>query len=199
MRRRRYGCRYVSVTALQFTHDQVIEYTLFQVGTFMEYIGFPRQTLKHVAVIPSVVNLESCRIIALEGHLDDPITFTSVEDIAAAVTGAIEYTGEWPVVGGISGDRISLRDVMKIGERITGSSYSKSCCFQDLQLTSYHLRGKVSSRPSARGRRQSWHLEHRSSAANCASLDPERASRDFQKRGYLWRFTEHGSRRLDCD
>ena len=127
----------------------------------MEYIGFPKQTLRHVTAIPTVANLETCRIMALEGHLDDPLTFTSVEDIAAAVAGAVEYTGEWPVIGGISGDRITLREIIKIGERVTGSSSSKSCCFQDLELTSYHLRGQVSSRPSTRGRRQSWHFEHR--------------------------------------
>lgn len=85
---------------------------------FMEFLAYPQQTTKYISPIPGIVLLNDKRIIALEGHLDDALTFTSVRDIAGVVAAAVEYQGEWPTVGGINGDRLSLRSIQKIAEEL---------------------------------------------------------------------------------
>ena len=114
-----------AVDAVRFLYSpyllQVIEYTLFQPGVFMEYIGYPKKTAKHMTVIHTVAGFESRRIIGLQGHFDDHVTFTSVQDIAEVVARAIEYEGEWPVWGGISGDKLSLNQIKDIGEKLQGT------------------------------------------------------------------------------
>ncbi|CEJ94759.1 hypothetical protein VHEMI10272 [[Torrubiella] hemipterigena] len=102
---------------------KVIEYTSFEVGMFMEFLAYPQQTTKHISPIPGIVLLNDKRIIALEGHLDDALTFTSVEDIAGVVAVAVEYQGEWPAVGGINGDRLSLRSIQRIAEKLYGTPF----------------------------------------------------------------------------
>ncbi|KAI0475834.1 hypothetical protein GGR56DRAFT_674358 [Xylariaceae sp. FL0804] len=104
---------------------KVIQYSLFQPGSFMEYLGHPQQTCEHVVAIPMLANLPGRRIIGLEGHLGDAVTYTSVRDIAGVVAAAVEYEGEWPVVGGIQGDRLSLEQLQEIGERIQGKPFRR--------------------------------------------------------------------------
>ncbi|KAF4431494.1 2`-hydroxyisoflavone reductase [Fusarium acutatum] len=93
---------------------KVIEYTLFQPGGFMDYLCHPCKTAKYITT--TVVNIDFVKkhAIVVEGTLDDEITYTSVNDIANIVTKAIDFEGEWPVIGGISGDRISIREPFTI-------------------------------------------------------------------------------------
>lgn len=58
--------------------------------------------------------------MAVKGYEDEPIVATSVRDIAAVVKLAIEFEGEWPTVGGISGTRLSPNELKTIGEKIKG-------------------------------------------------------------------------------
>ncbi|EXM17130.1 hypothetical protein RAB80_000133 [Fusarium oxysporum f. sp. vasinfectum] len=103
---------------------KVIEYTLFQPGGFMDYLCHPYKTAKYITT--TVVNIDFVKrhAIVVEGTLDDEITYTSVEDIANIVTRAIDFEGEWPVVGGISGDRISIRQLLKVGEELRGEPFA---------------------------------------------------------------------------
>ncbi|KAF7561268.1 hypothetical protein G7046_g2886 [Stylonectria norvegica] len=103
---------------------KVIEYTLFQPGMFMEYAAYPRKITKHVATMATAWQLEDLRIITVSGTEDKPVTLTSIPDIAAAVRGAIEYEGEWPEVGGISGDQITPRQLQQIVQKIRGQPVS---------------------------------------------------------------------------
>jgi nucleoside-diphosphate-sugar epimerase len=86
----------------------------------MDYLCHPYKTAKYITT--TVVNIDFVKrhAIVVEGTLDDEITYTSVEDIANIVTRAIDFEGEWPVVGGISGDRISIRQLLKVGEELRG-------------------------------------------------------------------------------
>jgi nucleoside-diphosphate-sugar epimerase len=86
----------------------------------MDYLCHPYKTTKYITT--TVVNIDFVKrhAIVVEGTLDDEITYTSVEDIANIVTRAIDFEGEWPVVGGISGDRISIRQLLKVGEELRG-------------------------------------------------------------------------------
>lgn len=105
---------------------QVIDYTLFQPGLFMEYLEYPSQTSKHLATMPCHVMIYEKRIIALEGHMDDLMTFTSGKDIARTVAAAVDYQGTWPIRGGICGDTISLKEIQNLGESILGGSKPSS-------------------------------------------------------------------------
>lgn len=86
----------------------------------METLGHPHKTIEHVQTIPFAIDIEKKQGIAIEGSLDDHITFTTVTDIAGVVAGALEYEGEWPIVGGIQGDRVTIGDLIKYGEDLKG-------------------------------------------------------------------------------
>ncbi|CVL03168.1 hypothetical protein FPRO06_01841 [Fusarium proliferatum] len=103
---------------------KVIEYTLFQPGGFMDYLCHPYKTAKYITTTVVNVDFVKKHAIVVEGTLDDEITYTSVNDIANIVTQAIDFEGEWPVVGGMSGDRISIRQLLKIGEEVRGEPFT---------------------------------------------------------------------------
>jgi nucleoside-diphosphate-sugar epimerase len=88
----------------------------------MEYAAYPHQLTKHVPSIPSVWLLDDSRIIAVKGYEDAPVVMTTVGDIAGVVRRAIEFEGEWPEVGGISGARVSPRELQRIVEKVKGRS-----------------------------------------------------------------------------
>ncbi|OLN83728.1 hypothetical protein CCHL11_08733 [Colletotrichum chlorophyti] len=98
---------------------KVIEYTLFQVGAFTNYFVFPHQTAKYYPIeYGFFLDLERARGFLLEGSEDAEITLTAIEDIAEAVAGAVEYQGEWPVIGGISGETITIGEFVRLAEKI---------------------------------------------------------------------------------
>jgi len=106
------------------SEKKVLEYTRFQPGGFMDYFCHPHKTTKYVTTTVVNVDFEKRRAIVAEGTLDDDIVYTSVEDIANVVTQAVDYEGEWPEVGGISGEKITIRQLLKLGEDITGKPFT---------------------------------------------------------------------------
>lgn len=48
------------------------------------------------------------------------LTFTTVKDVASIVSKAVQYQGQWPEVGGIRGDELSMTELVALGERIRG-------------------------------------------------------------------------------
>ncbi|KAF4473396.1 2`-hydroxyisoflavone reductase [Fusarium agapanthi] len=101
------------------SEKKVLEYTLFQPGGFMDYLCHPYKTAKYITT--TIVNIDFVKkhAIVVEGTLDDEITYTSVNDIANIATKAIDYEGEWPVIGGIS-----IRQLLKIGEELRGEPFT---------------------------------------------------------------------------
>jgi hypothetical protein len=55
---------------------------------------------------------------------DYKITLTTVQDLGKVVARALEYTGTWPVVGGISGSEITLAKLIVLGESLRGKTMS---------------------------------------------------------------------------
>lgn len=53
--------------------------------------------------------------------VDGSITFTTVEDLAQVVARAIDLESEWPVVGGISGNELSMEELVALSEKIRGN------------------------------------------------------------------------------
>ncbi|KAI0850699.1 NAD(P)-binding protein [Daldinia vernicosa] len=97
---------------------KVIEYTRFQVGTFTNYLGHPHKTANHVHTLPFLFDFESQHAVAIEGSLDDVIVWTTVQDIAGVVARAVEYEGEWPTIGGISGTKATIGELLRLAETI---------------------------------------------------------------------------------
>ncbi|KAH7257899.1 hypothetical protein BKA59DRAFT_471262 [Fusarium tricinctum] len=106
------------------SEKKVLEYTRFQPGGFMDYFCHPHKTTKYVTTAVVNVDFEKRRAIVVEGTLDDNIVYTSVEDIANVVTQAVDYEGEWPEVGGICGEKITIRQLLKLGEDMRGKPFT---------------------------------------------------------------------------
>ncbi|TVY83804.1 hypothetical protein LSUE1_G004836 [Lachnellula suecica] len=101
--------------------SNVLEYTLFQPGLLLDYFVPPGST-----TFPNTqelwIDFNKHRAITLEGK-DGVFTLTSVEDLANIVVQAIDYPGEWPVVGGIQGTTISGSELLKIGANVQNREF----------------------------------------------------------------------------
>lgn len=110
----------VSVSAARLIVTQVLEYCLFQPGIFTNYLTFPYNSSKHVDLFEIPINFDQRRAIIVEGDEDHVITVTTAQDLAKVVALAVEYEGEWPLVGGIRGANITVSELIKLGEKIRG-------------------------------------------------------------------------------
>ncbi|KAL2825340.1 NAD(P)-binding protein [Aspergillus cavernicola] len=103
---------------------KVLEYTLFQPGLFVNYFTRPYKSTKHIHQMEIMIDFENRRAIIIDGSEDAKITLTAVQDLANVVSKAIDYEGEWPVVGGIHGTTISIGDFIKLGEKVRGGPFT---------------------------------------------------------------------------
>lgn len=87
----------------------------------MNYLGPPEKMEKGVSYTQLFLDFGECRAILPEGP-DATVTFTTLEDMAKTVAKAVDYKGEWPVMGGIVGNRITISGLLQLGERIRGIS-----------------------------------------------------------------------------
>jgi hypothetical protein len=70
-----------------------------------------------------MIDFNKRRALTLNGGNDDRITLTTVQDLANVVALAVEYEGEWPVVGGIKGTEISIGELLALGEKVRGTFF----------------------------------------------------------------------------
>ncbi|KAK4199963.1 NAD(P)-binding protein [Triangularia verruculosa] len=103
---------------------KVLEYTLFQPGQFTDYLCYPYKTSKHIHPFQTQLDFNARRAIILEGSEDARITLTAAKDLAIVVAKAVEYEGEWPVVGGIRGDELTIGEIVELGEKIRGGPFT---------------------------------------------------------------------------
>src|SRR5690242_5784917 len=99
---------------------QVLEYCRFQTGSFLDYLGHPHHAPKYTTTIQGVINFEKRHGLVIKGSLDEESTYTLVADIVNIVARAVEYEGKWPTIGGISGNRLTPREQLRIGESVRG-------------------------------------------------------------------------------
>ncbi|PGH00365.1 hypothetical protein GX51_05864 [Blastomyces parvus] len=104
--------------------ENKLEYTLFQPGLFLDYLAFPHKTAKHLDPLQTVFDFENRRAIVVDGHEDAIMTLTTVADLAAIVAQAVNYKGKWPSVGGIRGNRVTVSQLLEIGKRVQGRSFT---------------------------------------------------------------------------
>ncbi|KAI0890461.1 NAD(P)-binding protein [Annulohypoxylon maeteangense] len=112
---------------------KVIEYTRFQVGSFMNYLSHPQGGTKHVSTLPFLFLFEKQQASAIEGALDDAVSWITVQDIAGVVARAVEYEGEWPAIGGMVGTRVTVAEMLKLGESIGRPFTVKWLKLEDLE------------------------------------------------------------------
>jgi hypothetical protein len=122
-------------------------------------------------------------MIVCAGGDDQKVTMTTVTDFANVVAMAVEYPGDWPVVGGMKGSDLSLRDLLTLGEQLRGTSTPIGRISRDqttcaLILSRRTFRSQQSQRrPAAPGR-----LRKSMASKGTAFFDSARGSRTrFEK------------------
>ena len=103
---------------------QVLEYTLFQPGLFLNYLTAPHKSSQHVHLMELPIDFHKRRALVLDGGDNTLLTLTTVQDLANVVARAIDYEGEWPVVSGIRGANMSIGQLIALGEKIRGTHTS---------------------------------------------------------------------------
>ncbi|KXJ85765.1 hypothetical protein Micbo1qcDRAFT_221592 [Microdochium bolleyi] len=109
------------------------EYTLFQPGLLLEYLAAPHKTTAHLDPLMTVFDFAGCRAMVVEGHeadVDAMLTLTSVTDLAKAVLAMIDLPDrddekegvEWPRIGGICGNRLTVLQILELFERVRGQT-----------------------------------------------------------------------------
>ncbi|KAI1394465.1 NAD(P)-binding protein [Hypoxylon trugodes] len=101
----------------------ILEYTLFQPGLFLDYLAYPHKTSKHVDPLQTIFDFESRRAIVIDGYEGAIITLTTVADAATVIAQAVDYEGKWPTSGGIRGNRVTFSQVLGIGHRVRGCPF----------------------------------------------------------------------------
>ncbi|KAH7138487.1 hypothetical protein B0J11DRAFT_514529 [Dendryphion nanum] len=125
-------------------NSKVLEYCLFQPGIFLDYLAFPHKTATYVDPLQTVFDFQNRRAIVVDGFENAMITMTAVRDLANIMARAVDYKGEWPEIGGIQGNKISVSQIIKIGERIRGREFAiDRTSIHDLEVgkleTTWHL------------------------------------------------------------
>ncbi|KAF2825803.1 NmrA-like family protein [Ophiobolus disseminans] len=106
--------------------SKVLEYCLFQPGFFTDYLSSPYRLAKHVKAIETPWDFERRRMLLPEGADDAVMVFTTVQDLANVVARAVEYEGVWPVDGGITGSRLTVKQLVALGEKLRGRTFDVS-------------------------------------------------------------------------
>lgn len=100
--------------------QQVLEYTLFQPGTFVNYLTHPYQSAKHLHSMELFFDFENRRAIFIDDGDNDRMSFITVQDFTKVIVQAVDLDGEWPVIGGIRGTDISIGNLIALGEKVRG-------------------------------------------------------------------------------
>jgi len=88
----------------------------------LNYLATPHKTAKHLEPLNTMIDFQNRRVIIVDGY-DAIMTYTTVQDVAAVVAKAVEIDGEWPVISGISGNRVPISQILKIGEKVRGAHH----------------------------------------------------------------------------
>ncbi|KAI1651852.1 NAD(P)-binding protein [Daldinia loculata] len=104
-------------------NGKVLEYCLFQPGLFLNYLATPHKTSKHLTPLNAFIDLQNRRAIVVKGH-DSIMTYTTVQDLAAVVAQAVDFEGEWPLIGGIRGNSLPVSKIIEISEQVRGGPFT---------------------------------------------------------------------------
>lgn len=85
----------------------------------VDYIAPPGAATKHLQTMELFLDFNKSRAIVLEDK-ECVYTLTTMNDLANVVARAVEYEGEWPVIGGVHGTTLSASKLLEIGPRVQG-------------------------------------------------------------------------------
>jgi hypothetical protein len=87
----------------------------------MDYLAFPHKTSKHISPLGTVFDFQNRRAIVVDGFESAAMTLTTVRDFATIMAMAIDNEGKWPMVGGIQGNKVTVKQIIHIGEKVRGT------------------------------------------------------------------------------
>jgi hypothetical protein len=105
---------------------KVLEYCLFHAGLFVNYFVNPYKTAKHVHPFQLQFDFNNRRAIVIDGTDGGPINLITIKDFTSVIAQAVDYEGEWPLVGGIRGDTLTVAELVALGEKIRMSPFEVS-------------------------------------------------------------------------
>ncbi|KAK4652204.1 hypothetical protein QC762_609060 [Podospora pseudocomata] len=108
---------------LSATHLSQLLMMIWHLGQFTDYLCYPYKSSKHIHPFQTQIDFHARRAIILEDSEDARITWTTAKDLANVVAKAVEHEGEWPVVGGIRGDEVTIGEIIALGEKIRGDPF----------------------------------------------------------------------------
>ncbi|KAI8964893.1 NAD(P)-binding protein [Daldinia sp. FL1419] len=126
-------------------NGKVLEYCLYQPGLFLNYLATPHKTSKHLTPLNTFIDPHNRRAVVVEGH-DPIVTFTTVQDLAAVVAQAVDFEGEWPVVGGIRGNSLPVSKIIEIVEQVRGPFTVDAVNLEDLEAGNLKTSWKLEAR-----------------------------------------------------
>jgi len=97
----------------------VLEYCLFQPGSFMNYLSYPYLSAEHLAA-QCIGTDVATRHALITGEGDAWEVYTTAEDFAKVVARAIDFEGKWPEIGGVVGCRVQQKDYIKLMDKYAG-------------------------------------------------------------------------------
>lgn len=98
-----------------------LEYTQFYNGYFMDYFGMPHVP-SHMLPEAPYIDVAAGKA-AIPGSGDDKVVFTYTKDVAKYVRKAVESSDTWPLITKITGDCVTLNEVVAIAEGARGIKF----------------------------------------------------------------------------
>lgn len=99
---------------------QVLEYTLFQPGLLVDMLAPEGSSSKYLKSQELFIDFSKRRAIILSGK-ESCFSLSTMNDVANVVARAVEYEGEWPVIGGMRGSTITGTELLEIGAKARGT------------------------------------------------------------------------------
>lgn len=102
----------------------VIEYTLFQPGVFLNLAVWPRKTAEYLYITCIGIDVDGGRALMVENG-SQQISFTPIRDVGRVVAAAVDYDGQWPEIGGFSGETLSYNCLLEKLEKHAGKKLQR--------------------------------------------------------------------------
>ncbi|KAJ4186791.1 hypothetical protein NW755_007523 [Fusarium falciforme] len=126
--------------AVEALEKSTLEYTLFYVGYFLDFWGYPRvQSYQRQNLI--VVDIEYNRA-AIPGDGNTPVTFTHTFDIAEFVVASLDLPS-WEKESYVIGESITWNEFLRLAEEVKGEKFEVTHDSLDLLLS-----GQITELPS---------------------------------------------------
>ncbi|KAK1623787.1 hypothetical protein BDP81DRAFT_502811 [Colletotrichum phormii] len=106
--------------AVEALENSSLEYTLYYVGYFLDFWGYPRVKTYQIQNI-IVVDIEHNRA-AIPGQGNTPVTFTHTLDVAEFVVASLELP-KWEKESYVIGENVTWNEFLRIAEEIKGVKF----------------------------------------------------------------------------